>query len=190
LRGEGADEQVGACGAIAPALQFTRDTFLGVVYGLAAEHSPSEREAIETAETMKRVEAAQQVAVSGDVRAHGLIDPVRPRSCEGMPVRPDQPHPCLLRPAPESGTLLRAPGQHETGCIQRRTAVERGIGPVQGKLRGVERHQEAPDDVPLRQCLVVAAPATELPSQGCQRLPLVARQHWDAVEAGNVEERC
>ena len=66
--------------------------------------------------------------------------------------------------------------------------MERGIGPVQGNTRSVERRRQAAERSP-RQRRIVAAPAAKMPSQGRQRLLLVRRQRRAAVEAGNIEER-
>jgi hypothetical protein len=189
LHEDRAQPLVGAGLAVAPALKPRVHGAEGAADRLAAEYPLSEREAVEGAELVERGEAAEQVAVGGDVGPDGLVQPTWPRPLEGVPVLPDQPNPRLPRPAPVGGALLRAPGQHEPDRVQRRAAVKCGVGPMQGKPRSVERRQQAADGGPPRQRRIVAPPSAKMPSQGRQRLLFVRRQCRAAVEAGNIEDR-
>src|SRR3954447_6265932 len=66
---------------------------------------------------MKRIEAAEEIAVGGDIGPYGLVHPARPGPAESGAVLTDQPHPFLLGPPPVSGALLRAPAQHQSDRI-------------------------------------------------------------------------
>ena len=104
---------IGACGAIAPLFKFAEDALLSGFDGLLPEHTPGERETVEAAEAVECIKAAEEIAISDNIRTNGLIHPTRPRPGEGMVVFADQPHPSIFRPAPERGSLFRAPAQHQ-----------------------------------------------------------------------------
>src|SRR3954467_14098914 len=189
LGGDRAHPLVGARRAVAPSLQLGKDALLGEFHGRAADYAPGEGKAVEAAETMKRIEAAEEIAVGGDIGPYGLVHPARPGPAESGAVLTDQPHPFLLGPPPVGGALLRAPAQHQSDRILGRTTVERGVTTVaQREPRRVQRCKQASDRAPLRPRGIVAPTSPELPSQRRQCLPLASGQHGGAVERDDVEE--